>query len=129
MNPMVRVLVGIALLGGMNGGVYADEKAAANAELARLRSEISALVGPAVCSNLVNCRIAALGVDACGGPREYLVYSWRSTDKADLETKIAEYNLAQEEPQKKDRGAGACAVLPEPVAACVNGRCVLQRGK
>ena len=127
MNPMVRLLVGIALLGGMSGGVCADEKAAANAELTRLRSDIHALIGPAICANLVNCRIAALGVDACGGPKEHLVYSWRSTDKAALEIKIAEYNLAQEDMQRKDKGA--CAALPEPVAACVNGRCVLQRAK
>ena len=127
MSPMVRVLVGIVLVAGVNGGACADEKA--DAEIARLRNDITALIGSAICSNLVNCRIAALGLDACGGPKEYLVYSWRSTDKAALEIKIAEYNLAQEDPQKKDKGAGACAALPEPVAACVNSRCMLQRAK
>ena len=122
MDAMIRLLTVVFLaLGACAGAACADERP----ELARLRREITALVGPAVCSNLVNCRVAALGVDACGGPKEYLVYSWRSTDKADLETKIAEYNLAQEEPQKKDQGVGACAALPEPVAACVNGRCVI----
>jgi hypothetical protein len=125
MNPMIRVLVSILLVAGVNAGARADEKA--DAEIARLRSEITALIGPAVCANLVNCRIAALGVDDCGGPKEYLVYSWRSTEKTDLETKIAEYNFAQESSPKKD--SRACVALPQPVAACVNGRCVLQRGR
>ena len=124
MNPMARTLMVVSLmLGADDGTAHADE----SAELARLRNDIQALIGPAICSNLVNCRIALLGVDACGGPQEYLVYSWRSTDKAALEVKIAEYNLAQEDMQRKDKGA--CAALPEPVAACVNGRCVLQRAK
>jgi hypothetical protein len=122
MNSMMRLLMIAVLVAGARGGIaHAQE----NAELARLRSEITALVGPARCSNLVNCRIAALGVDACGGPKEYLVYSWRSTDQAALDIKIAEYNLAQEDVRKKDKGAGACTALPQPVAACLNGRCVL----
>ena len=122
MNPTTRALMtAVLMLGAHGGSASADE----SPEIVRLRNDINALIGPAICANLVNCRIAALGLDACGGPKEYLVYSWRSTDKADLETKIAEYNLAQEEPQKKDQGVGACAALPEPVAACVNGRCVI----
>ena len=124
MDAMTRLLVVVFLtLGARGGAALADE----SPELARLRNDLTALIGPAICSNLVNCRIAALGVDACGGPREYLVYSWRSTDKAALEIKIAEYNLAQEDTQRKD--AGTCVVLPEPVAACINGRCVIPGGR
>lgn len=94
-------------------------------ELAKLRREIADLVGPARCMNLVQCRIAGVGFNACGGPAEYVVYSWMSTDKAALETKIAEYNFLQEDLQKKHQAAGTCVIPPEPVAACVNGRCVL----
>jgi hypothetical protein len=127
MNPMVRVLVGIALAAGLNGGVCADEKAAVGAqpELARLRNDITALVGTASCVNLVNCRISALGENACGGPAEHIAYSWRSTDKAALETKIAEYTIALEDAQKRGYPVSACTASPEPVAACVNGRCVI----
>ena len=128
MNPMVRVLVGIALVAGLNGGVRADEKAAAGAEaeLARLRNDITALVGAAKCANLVNCRVAALGIDACGGPLEYVAYSWLSTEKVALETKIAEYNFVQEDAQEKSPAVGACVTKPEPVAICVNRRCVVR---
>ena len=128
MNPMVRVLVGIVLVAGLNGGVCAEEKAAAGveAELARLRNDITALVGAAKCANLVNCRVAALGIDACGGPLEYVAYSWLSTEKVALETKIAEYNFVQEDTQKKSPAVGACVTKPEPVATCVNRRCVVR---
>jgi len=94
-------------------------------DLARLRAEIASLVGTARCMNLVQCRIAGLGIDACGSPAEYLVYSWMSTDKAALDTKIAEYNFVQEDLQNKQQPAAACVAPPEPVATCINGRCVL----
>ena len=116
----------------------ADDKAVAGAsvqimrlpnEITRLRDEITALVGPASCSNLVNCRIAALGVNACGGAAEFIAYSWRSTDQGVLETKIAEYNFALEDGQKRGASMSTCTTAPEPVAACVNGRCVIPAGR
>jgi hypothetical protein len=129
MNPTLRVLVSIVLVVAVNAGVGADEKSAAIADesLARLRNEITALVGAAKCANLVNCRVAALGIDVCGGPLEYIAYSWLSTEKEALETKIAEYNFVQEDAQRKGPATSACVTKPEPVAACVNRRCVVRQ--
>lgn len=129
MNPMLGILAGVVLATVASGGVCADEKAVTDAQLAKLRNDITALVGPASCANLVNCRIAPLGVNACGGPAEYIAYSWRSTEKAALETKIAEYNFALEDAQKRETPVNACVTLPEPVAACTNGRCVIPGGR
>ena len=127
MNAMLQMLAGIVLVSGLNAGARADEKAAvaADPELVRLRNDITSLVGAAKCANLVNCRIAALGIDACGGPVEYIAYSWLSTEKAALETKIAEYAFALEDAQKRGTPVRACTPSKEPVAACVNGRCVI----
>lgn len=110
----------------MVGDAHAQDNAAkADAKLAQLRGEIVKLIGPATCANLVNCRIAALGVDACGGAAEYVAYSWLATEKDTLETKIAEYNFTQEDALKASHAVGACVVKPQPVAACVNRRCVV----
>ncbi|HYJ20169.1 MAG TPA: hypothetical protein VEW72_13445 [Burkholderiales bacterium] len=119
---------GFSLLALFLAAVAAAQTTAAaddSAELLKLRAEITELIGPARCMNLVQCRIAGIGVNACGGPDGYVVYSWMSTDKAALETKIAEYNFLQEDLEKNRRSAGACVTPPEPVAACVNGRCIL----
>ena len=126
MYPMIRVVVGVGMVVAMNAVLCAEENAVADAKVAKLRAEITALVGTAKCANLVNCRIAALGIDACGGPAEYIAYSWLSTEKAALETRIAEYNFAFEDARKGGGTAGTCTALPEPVAACVNGRCVVK---
>jgi hypothetical protein len=131
MKPTVSVVAGVALLAIFIGSAGAQDKAAsARAEVLRLRKEIGALVGPATCSNLVNCRVAALGVNACGsGATEYLAYSWLSTDKAAIETKLAEYDFALEDAQKFDAAPRVCIKGQEPVAACVNRRCVIPGDK
>ena len=102
-------------------GAQADE----DGELTRLRGEITLLVGAARCVNLVNCRVAALGVTACGAAH-HIAYSWLSTDADALQTKIAEYNLAYEDMQSREpSAAAACSARAAPAAACVNGRCVV----
>ncbi len=125
MKVMCTVLVSMILTASLNSGARADEKAAAEAQLIKLREQITALIGPATCANLVNCRVVGLGLDACGAPLEYVAYSWLSTEKDALETKIAEYNFVQGDLQKAP-AAGACATKPEPIAACVNRRCVVR---
>jgi hypothetical protein len=121
---LIAGLLWVARFG--DGDVLAQDNAASvDAKLVQLRGEIVKLVGAATCANLVNCRIAALGVDACGGAAEYIAYSWLSTDKDSLETKIAEYNFTQEDVLKSSHAVGACVVKPQPVAACLNRRCVV----
>jgi hypothetical protein len=131
MYSIIRILLAIILSLGIapiEGGGE-EPGATSSPQLEKLRREIAELIGPARCMNLVQCRIAAIGMDSCGGPAEYLVYSWLSTDKGALETKIAEYNFLHEDLQNKQQPVASCAVLPEPTAACVNGRCVLPGGR
>ncbi len=109
------------LYAAVSGAAFAADS---DAGLEKLRAEIDKLIGAGKCMNLVQCRVAPLGASPCGGPSEYLVYSWISTDKGVLETRIAEYNFLQEDLQNKQPAVGTCVMLPEPVAACVNNRCV-----
>jgi hypothetical protein len=118
---MKRAAAGAAISFVLQAGLAQADPAAA---LAKLRAEIDGLVGQGRCMNLVQCRVVPLGSTPCGGPAEYLAYSWISTDKAALETKIAEYGFLLEDVQDR-QNTGACVVPPEPVAACVNNRCVL----
>ena len=120
MSSKAVVIFGLALIS--LGVAIADD----GSKVARLRDEIAALVGKATCANLVNCRVAALGVDACGGALEYIAYSWLSTEKDALETKIAEYNFVQEDMQRKNQSTDACVVKPQPVPSCVDRRCVIK---
>ena len=100
-------------------------RASLPSELARLRQQIVDLIGMPRCSNLVNCRIAELGSRPCGGPAEYLSFNTFSADQTAIETKVSEYNFAYEDWLADRPSGGACVTLPRPVAACVNGRCVI----
>lgn len=126
MKAAILIAGGLMIARFVTGNAYAqDDAAKVDAKLAQLRGEIVKLIGPATCASLVNCRIAALGVDACGGAAEYIAYSWLSTEKDTLETKIAEYNFTQEDALKASHAIGACVVKSQPVASCVNRRCVI----
>ena len=84
------------------------------------------MIGVPSCNNVVYCRLLALGSLPCGGPSEYLAYAGTRTGNTGLlETKAAELGFLEEELRKERKDAGACAVLPVPTLACINGRCAL----
>ena len=92
----------------------------------RLRAEIIEMIGTPDCTNVVYCRLLALGSLPCGGPSEYLAYAGTRTGNTGLlETKAAEYGFLQEELRKARKQVGACMVLPVPKLACINGHCAL----
>src|SRR5258708_35758962 len=114
MRSTIRILLAITLSLGIAPIEVGSEEPGAmtSPQLAKLRKEITDLIGPARCMNLVQCRVAAIGIDSCGGPARDPGYSWLSTHKGAPENKNAEYNFLQEDLQKKTQPAtnlaGAC---------------------
>lgn len=126
MRKMLAIMLLNSCVGAWGISARAENPAEASVpQLAKLRSEINTLIGNAQCSNLVNCRIAGLGARPCGGAAEYIAFSWINTDRAGIDTKVAEYNIVYDDYLSKQPQAGACVVLPEPVANCVRNRCVI----
>lgn len=99
--------------------------AAAEPESARLGRELRELVGPAACSTDAQCRSLPIGAKACGGPAGYLAWSTQGTDAARLQALAAK----QADAQRRENEAGGrrsnCALVADPGAACVAGRCRL----
>lgn len=115
----VALLAGLWVAASAHAGT--DEE-----ELARVRKDILDLIGDPFCTNLVYCRVLALGVKPCGKPDEYLAYSNISgTNTTTLETKAAEYAFLQEEVQASNPPKGACVVPKQPDVKCVDQRCKL----
>lgn len=95
--------------------------------LVRLRKEIMAMIGEPVCTNLVYCRVLALGVKPCGKPDEYLAYSATAKTNEDiLAVRAAEYAFLQEEAQMAKKADSPCVVPRLPKVRCVDQRCKLQ---
>ena len=58
------------------------------AQIIALEDQAKALVKTDGCTSADQCRTAAVGNRACGGPRYYLVYCSRTTDSAALFAKL-----------------------------------------
>ena len=116
---LITVAVSVACAPSGTHGAESDAEAAA-----RLREQISALIGEARCRNLVNCRLVGLGVRPCGGPEEYVAYSIWNTDREGIGIVVSEYNLLREDLMLETDEVGTCESVPKPDVNCINSRCV-----
>ena len=80
------------------------------------------------CTSLAECRFVAMGVKACGGPAEYLVYSTAATDEATLLPEVAAYSAFSARLNDWYGWVSTCDITPEPVLGVVGGHCVDIRG-
>lgn len=99
---------------------------AIEAESLRLGRELRAVVGPAACSSDAQCRSLAVGAKACGGPAGYLAWSTQGTDEQKLKALAARQADAQRRETETSGMRSNCAMVTDPGAACVAGRCELQ---
>ena len=97
------------------------------AELAskRLAHELRTLIGPAACSADAQCRTLPVGHKACGGPAGYLAWSTEGTDAERLAALAARQAEAHKLEVEASGMQSNCALIPNPGAACVAGRCQL----
>lgn len=114
-----------ALLCGMSCARALAAEQGDDAALKKLHTEIVELIGDAPCANLVHCRVLALGGRPCGGADEYLAYSSLAGNKDILDGKAFEYGFLLDEVRRANRSTGACEVLPQPRAMCLDRRCRL----
>ena len=117
---MLALAPALVLADNVAASASSDEQA-----LKAVRGEIVSLIGEPRCANLVHCRVLALGASPCGGPSEYLAFSSLNANRETLEAKAYEYSFLEEEVNRSKTAVGSCEVLPQPRAACVDGRCTL----
>ena len=95
------------------------------------RKEIERLTRDRQCLQDSECHTVGIGLQACGGPQEYLPWSSRRTDVKALEVALDRYREQRSKQIKRDGLMSTCAVLPDPGARCEraagadSGRCVL----
>jgi hypothetical protein len=117
---LVALLAGHALSGGAQPAPAASEP-----ESARLAGELRTLIGPAACSSSAQCRTVAVGAKACGGPASYLPWSTQATDAQRVAALAAQQAEAQRRELADSGRRSHCALVTDPGAACVAGRCEL----
>ena len=89
---------------------------------------IERAIGSAACDQDSQCRTLPLGQKACGGPQRWLAWSTKATDQAALRERLDRLSAVDAHPPARPAGASNCALVPDPGASCVDGRCALLRG-
>jgi hypothetical protein len=96
------------------------------AQIVALEDQAKALVKIDRCSSASDCRTAAVGSRACGGPRYYLVYCSRTTDSAALFKKLDAVAAAEREYNAKYQLVSTCEFRMPPKVALNGTSCQAQ---
>jgi hypothetical protein len=93
------------------------------AKIVTLEDQAKAIVHTDGCASEGDCKTAAVGSRACGGPRYYLVYCSRTTDVAALNRKLGEVAAAERAFNIKYQLASTCEFRMPPAVGLVAGVC------
>lgn len=88
----------------------------------RWYKSIQASIDP-TCNSDSECKSIAVGVNPCGGPLQYKIYSQASTKEQELQTLVKKYNSLSRYMNKKLGRMGACVFLEPPALSCKNKKC------
>ena len=105
------------------GGDVATDTAAAHAQVIQLEAAARALAKTDGCNAATQCRTAALGHKACGGPRTYLVYCAATTDSAALFSKLAQLDTAERAYNALTGSMSTCEFRMPPTVEAQGGSC------
>ncbi len=97
--------------------------ASRDARIAELDNQIRSMVGIARADSYDQCRLAAVGKRACGGPEYYIAYSTKETDEKALQQLVDEYTQLRIEHIQATQEMSTCEVIPEPQLSLENGIC------
>jgi len=106
--------------------VFTGDQKADWAQIVALEDQAKALLRTEGCSAAAQCRTAAVGSRACGGPRYYLVYCAQTTDSAALFRKLDAVAAAEREYNTRYKLVSTCEFRMPPTVALSGGSCQAQ---
>jgi len=119
-TPIHRILMVLLLGISLAPPVRAEDDTQA---IARLKSEITQVIGDGRCGNVSFCRILPMGYDACGNPTSWIAFYNAPDVKEILETKASEVTFVEEDRMRGKPKPADCKPARAPKPACINGRC------
>src|ERR1700694_4909220 len=106
--------------------VFTGDQKADWAQIVALEDQAKALVKTDGCSSAAECRTAAVGSRACGGPRYYLVYCSKTTDSAALFRKLDAVANAERAYNERYQIVSTCEFRMPPTVALSGATCQAQ---
>lgn len=77
------------------------------------------------CDNSSQCHSLGIGSKACGGPENYLAWSSKHSDGAQLKTLVTQHATARRADDQRQGMMSTCSVVSDPGASCRAGVCTL----
>jgi len=109
--------------------VFTGDQKADWTQIVALEDQAKAVVKTDGCGSAAECRTAAVGSRACGGPRYYLVYCAKTTDSAALAQKLDAVAAAEREYNLHYKVVSTCEFRMPPIVALSGGSCQAQTGQ
>ncbi len=94
-------------------------------QLLTKKLEITNYINGFSCSEQVGCSSIAFGEKACGGPKEYLLFS-NAANLPQLQQMVTDYNNLEKQYNNQINAISDCMFLQPPTTVgCVNGVCTV----
>jgi hypothetical protein len=94
-------------------------------ETAGLWQKIQAANTNLACDDNSQCHSIGVGSKACGGPENYLAWSSKNSDGAQLKALVEQHSAARRAEDKRLGMMSTCSVVSDPGASCRAGICTL----
>jgi hypothetical protein len=88
-----------------------------------MESDARALAVAEGCTDVSQCKSAPVGVRACGGPRDYVVYCSATTDEDALLKELSRLQKSEQQYNEQCGVMSICIFTAEPQVDLVNGVC------
>ncbi len=115
--------MGLCFWGALCMASEAESRRCDPSDIAELENEARALVVAEGCTDVSQCRTASVGVRACGGPRDYVVYCAQSTDEQALLRTLTRLTRREEQFNRQCDVFSTCIFIAPPEVELVEGVC------
>jgi hypothetical protein len=99
--------------------------ASAQAPAEALWKKIQAANSDQRCDNSSQCHSLGVGSKACGGPENYIAWSSKNSDGAQLKALVEQHAAARRDDDKRLGMMSTCSVVSDPGASCRAGVCII----
>ncbi|WP_105200384.1 hypothetical protein [Pseudoalteromonas sp. T1lg10] len=90
--------------------------------------QIHELTADKSCDSTEQCQVVAVGSRACGGANEYLVFSTKTADAAQVKALAEEITVQERQFNLKTGAVSICEHLMRPSTQCQQSQCVKIQG-
>jgi hypothetical protein len=99
--------------------------ASAQTPTEQLWKKIQAANTDLACDDSSQCHSLGVGSKACGGPENYIAWSSKNSDGAQLKALVEQHAATRRADDKRLGMMSTCSIVSDPGATCSAGACVV----